>query len=75
MQMQRRPTLVLIDQNLDHPIHKTTLIKGTELIPRLRGLVFKGKIVMKTANRHATFVLSSQLALTVLWQRDLALSI
>ena len=50
MQMQPRPTIVLIDQNLDHPIHNTTLIKGTALIPRLRGLGFKGKIVMKSGN-------------------------
>ena len=50
MQMKRQPTIILIDQNLDHPIHRTPLIKGTELIPRLRGLGYKGKIVMKSAN-------------------------
>lgn len=58
MQMQRQPTMVLIDQNLDHPIHRSTMIKGTELIPRLRRLGFKGKIVVKSANSAASDVRS-----------------
>jgi len=58
MQMQRQPSIVLIDQNLDHPIHRGTMIKGTELIPRLRRLGFKGKIVVKSANSAASDIRS-----------------
>jgi len=58
MQMQRQPSIVLIGQNLDHPIHRGTIIKGTELIPRLRRLGFKGKIVVKSANSAASDIRS-----------------
>jgi len=50
IQMERQPTLVIIDQNLDHPINHTEFMKGTELVRRLRELDFKGKIVIKSAN-------------------------
>ena len=48
--MERRPALVLLDENLDDPVLKTPLTKGTQLIPRLRELGYDGKIVIKSAN-------------------------
>ena len=50
MLMKRQPTLVILDQNLDHPANHTEFMKGTELTCRLRELDFKGKIVIKSAN-------------------------
>ena len=50
MAMHPRPHIVLVDQNLDHPLHRTSLVKGTDLVRRLRSLGYDGKILMKTAS-------------------------
>jgi len=49
-QMDPQPSIVLLDQNLEHPVSRTELVKGTELIRPLRDLGFTGKIVVKSAN-------------------------
>ena len=49
-QMDPQPSIVILDQNLDHPEYGTDFVKGTSLIPRLRTLGFEGKIVIKSAN-------------------------
>ena len=48
------PQVVLLDENLNHPAHGGKLIKGTELVPKLRDLGFDGKIVIKSANQSST---------------------
>jgi signal transduction histidine kinase/HPt (histidine-containing phosphotransfer) domain-containing protein len=49
-QMDPQPSIVLLDQNLDHPISLTEFVKGTDLIRPLRDLGFTGMIVVKSAN-------------------------
>ena len=44
------PDVVFLDQNLDHPLHRTPLVEGTEIVARLRQLGYAGKIVMKSAS-------------------------
>jgi len=44
------PSLVLVDYRLDHPTLGTPLVRGSELLPQLRALGYKGKLVMKSAN-------------------------
>lgn len=47
------PSLVMVDYRLDHPMHGTPYLLGTELLPRLRALGFAGKLVIKSANDTA----------------------
>lgn len=49
-EMDPQPMILLMDENLDHPVNHSEFMKGTELIPRLRELGFEGKIVIKSAN-------------------------
>ncbi|KAL3906159.1 MAG: hypothetical protein SGPRY_010656 [Prymnesium sp.] len=48
-----QPQLVLLDQNLDHPSHGDSLIKGTSLIPKLRSQGYSGKVIIKSANQSS----------------------
>eukprot|EP00322_Chrysochromulina_rotalis_P023738 CAMPEP_0115842126 /NCGR_PEP_ID=MMETSP0287-20121206/7639_1 /TAXON_ID=412157 /ORGANISM="Chrysochromulina rotalis, Strain UIO044" /LENGTH=351 /DNA_ID=CAMNT_0003295785 /DNA_START=10 /DNA_END=1065 /DNA_ORIENTATION=- len=44
------PSLVLVDYRLDHPTLGTPFVRGSVLLPQLRALGYKGKLIMKSAN-------------------------
>lgn len=48
--MSPQPSIVILDQHLDHPIIGGPFVKGTDLVPQLRRLGYSGKIVFKSAN-------------------------
>ncbi|KAL1499934.1 hypothetical protein AB1Y20_012616 [Prymnesium parvum] len=44
------PDVLIIDQNLDHPVSRMPLVKGSSLLPQLREMGFKGKIIIKSVD-------------------------
>ena len=48
------PSVVFLDENLDHSNGSGAFLKGTQLVPRLREAGFAGKIVIKSANQASS---------------------
>jgi len=44
------PDLLIIDHNLDHPVSRMPLIKGSSILPQLREKGFNGKIIIKSVD-------------------------